>query len=280
MHMTRWIAALSLVATLAARAANTGTDPGSKHAWGENIGWAMAWSANHDVTVHFDGDSGWLSGHAWGENIGWIKMGADAGGPYANNTPNNWGVNMDGSGGLGGYAWGENIGWINFGHAHCDAAIDPATGAFAGHAWGENIGWLKFSGSAPDYGVRTLAFDAQAQGTPNWWLDYHGVTEGHDVGDGVEAWRKYVMDTDPNVWGDYLQITALSNAPAATDIFFWPASPRRYYTLIRRDDLMDGGWSNVAGEVFVQYGTGGEKTMQDTNTAERVFYRVEVTVEP
>ena len=74
-------------------------------------------------------------------------------------------------GDLSGYAWGENVGWINFDHAQCDAAINPANGEFSGHAWGENIGWLKFKGTTPDYGVRSMAFYTQPQGTPNWWLE-------------------------------------------------------------------------------------------------------------
>jgi hypothetical protein len=71
----------------------------------------------------------------------------------------------------------------------------------------------------------------------------------------------------------------VSNAPAATDIAFTPASTRRYYTLRRREDLTAGGWSNVVGEVSVP-GAGGGQTMQDTNAAARAFYSVEVTVEP
>jgi hypothetical protein len=269
-----------LALTATARGGNTGTDPAQKCAWGENVGWANAGPTNYEVTVHFDGDGGWLSGYAWGENIGWITMGSASAGPYGNTTAANWGVNMATNGGLSGYAWGENVGWINFDHAQCDAAINPATGAFSGHAWGENIGWLKFYGTSPDYGVRTLAFDAQAQGTPNWWLDHHAVTEEYDVGDGVPAWRKYIMDTDPNVAGDYLRITAVSNTPSAKVVAFLPTSTRRYYTLTRRADLTDGGWSNVTGQVAMQYGTVGEKTMQDTNTAARMFYTVKVTVAP
>ena len=260
--------------------ASTGIDPTNKYAWAENTGWANAAPTNGGVTVHFNGSSGFLTGLAWGENIGWIKLGDDAGGPYTNTASNNWGVNMDAIGNLSGYAWGENVGWINFGHAHCDAAIDFATGEFSGHAWGENIGWLKFKGTLPDYGVRTLAFDTQAQGTPNWWLHHHNVTEGYDAGDGVVAWQKYVMDTDPNVAGDYLRITAVSNAPSATDVAFMPASTRRYYTLERREDLTEGGWSNVVVQVDVSYGTGGEKTMQDTNTTAKMFYTVKVKVSP
>ena len=280
MQEVRWAAVMLLAGTLAVRADNTGTDSSNKYAWGENVGWANAGPTNDEVTVHFDENTGWLSGHAWGGNIGWIVMGSAGGGPYANTTSNNWGVNLAASGDLSGYAWGENVGWINFGHVQCDAAIDPANGELSGHAWGANIGWLKFKGTSPDYGVRTLAFDTQAQGTPNWWLDHHGVSESYDTGDGVAAWRKYVMDTDPNVAGDYLRITAISNTPAETDVAFTPASTRRSYTLTRREDLTQGGWSNVVGEVDVQYGTGGAKTMQDTNVAAQAFYTVEVTVAP
>jgi hypothetical protein len=275
----RIVSALVLTGMPTAQAGNIGTDPAKKNAWGENIGWANAGPMNHEITVHFNGGSGWLSGYAWGENIGWIKMGTDAGGPYGNTTSNNWGANLAADGDLSGYAWGENVGWINFGSGQCDAAINLANGEFSGHAWGENIGWLTFKGASPDYGMRTLAFDAQTQGTPNWWLDHHNVTEAYDAGDGVPAWRKYVMDADPHVAGNYLRITSLSTAPATTVVTFTPASTRRYYTLTRRDDLTTGGWSNVAGQVGV-VGIGGGQSLQDTNTAVRAFYNVKVTVTP
>ena len=281
MRVMRWACALLLAGSLVAVADNTGTDPAHKYAWGENVGWANAGPTNYEMTVHYyEGTNGWLSGYAWGENIGWIVMGSAADGPYANTTSNNWGVNLTAGGDLSGYAWGENVGWINFGAAQCDAAIDPANGEYSGHAWGENIGWLKFKGTSPEYGVRSMAFYTQPQGTPNWWLDAHGVTEGYDAGDGgVPASAKYVMDTDPNVAGDYLRITSVSNAAAEADIAFTPASTRRYYTLRRREDMTAGGWSNVVGQVSVP-GAGGSQTMQDTNTATRAFYRVKVTVEP
>lgn len=281
MRTMRWTAVAWLAGTLAGLADNTGTDPANKYAWGENVGWVNAapTNAGQTVSVHFDGNEGWLSGYVWGENIGWIKMGADSGGPYVNTTSNNWGVNLASNGKLSGYAWGQNVGWISFSHAQCDAAINTTNGAFSGHAWGENIGWLSFNGSFPDYGVRTMAFYVQPQGTPNWWLDHHGVTEGYDAGDGVPAWKKYVMDTNPNLPGDYLRISAISDAPSAKTVTFGPASPRRYYTLTRRGDLSSGGWSNVTGQVSVA-GTGASQTMQDTNTAARAFYRVNVTVTP
>ena len=281
MWVIRWMAVAMLAwGMLAARAADTGTDPAHKYAWAENAGWVSAHSTDHGVTVrYYEGEGGWLSGYAWGENIGWIVMGSGGGGPYLNNTAENWGVNLAADGKLSGYAWGENVGWINFGHAHCDAAINPANGAFSGHAWGENIGWLKFNGAAPDYGVRSMAFYTQPKGTPNWWLANHGVDEGYDVGDDVPAWRKYVMDTDPNREGDYLRITSISNAVGEAEVAFAPASTRRYYTLRRRADLTTGSWSNVVGQINIP-GTAGEQSMTDGEPASAMFYHVNVRVAP
>lgn len=114
------------------------------------MGWVNAGPTNCEVTVHdYEGIGGWLSGYAWCENIGWIVFGSAGGGPYANTTSNNWGVNLAANGQLSGYAWGENIGWINFSHALCDASINITNGEFSGHAWAENIGWLKFKGTSP-----------------------------------------------------------------------------------------------------------------------------------
>ncbi len=265
---------------VSARASDTGADPDEKFAWGANVGWVNAAPAGHEVTVHYyEGTGGWLSGHAWGENIGWIVMGSAGGGPYANTTSNNWGVNLAANGDLSGYAWGENVGWINLEQTYGQPAIDPATGMFSGHAWGENIGWVKFSGTSPDYGVRTPAFDTQPLGTPNWWLAHHNVAEGHDAGDGIPAWRKYVMDVDPNVAGDYLRILAVSNTPSATAVVFAPASTRRSYTLKQRADLTEGNWNNVAGQVDVP-GVGGEQVMQEDTTAKRMFYTIKVRTTP
>jgi hypothetical protein len=261
-------------------AGDTATDPAHKHAWGENVGWVNAAPTNHAVTVHYyEGTGGWLSGHAWGENIGWIVMGSAGGGPYANTAAENWGVNLAADGKLAGFAWGENVGWINFEQTHGQPAINPANGEFSGHAWGENIGWLKFKGASPDYVVRTLAFDTQPMGTPNYWLAGHGVTEDHDAGDGVPASDKYVMDVDPNVAGNALRITAIAQADGKVDVAFTPASTRRYYTLARREALTEGGWSNVVGNVRIP-GTGSEQVLTDEAPTGTMFYRVNVTVNP
>lgn len=271
---------LTLLALSGAVVADTGTDPAQKYAWGDNVGWASAQSAYHDVAIHYEeGTGGWLSGHVWAENIGWIVMGSPSGGPYANTTGDNWGVNLSPDGKLSGYAWGENVGWINFEQTHGQPAINPANGEFSGHAWGENIGWVSFRGIEPDYGVRTLAFDTQPMGTPNHWLARYGVAEDHDAGDGVPASDKYVMDVDPTVPGNYLRITSMGNADGTVDIAFTPASTRRYYALSRRESLTEGDWEAVAGQSGIT-GDGGEQVLTDEETTDTMFYRVDVSVNP
>ena len=271
---------LTVLALSGAVAADTGTDPAQKYAWGENIGWANAHSAHHTVTIHFsEGTGGWLTGHVWAENIGWIVMGSAGGGPYANTTADNWGVNLAADGKLSGHAWGENVGWINFEQTHGQPVINPANGEFSGHAWGGNIGWIKFAGAVPAYGVRTLAFDTQPMGTPNYWLAGHGVTEDHDAGDGVPASDKYVMDVDPTVSGNALRITSITPGEGKVDVAFTPASTRRYYTLTRRGALTDGDWLHVDGQADVP-GEGNEQTLTDEEPATKMFYGVTVTVNP
>ncbi len=257
--------------------ATTGIDPTNKCAWTENTGWANAAPTNGGVTVYYNETNGYLTGLAWGENIGWIKLGNDAGGPYANTNATDWGVNLDTTGNLTGLAWGENVGWIKFNPSNSVVTIDKTTGRFTGDAWGENIGWVRFKGASPDYNVRTLAFEKQPQGTPNWWLANYAVAENYDAGDGVPAWQKYVMDAVPNVAGNYLRITAISNRPPITVTF--PSSTHRYYTLQRRDDLQPGSWTNVATQTGIA-GTIGLTSLQDVTATNRQFYRVEVKVTP
>lgn len=276
------VLSLSLLASAAARAGNSGTDPTNKHAWAENVGWADAGPTNHELTVHYDeGAGGWLSGHIWAENIGWVAVGSVARGPYGNTAATNWGVNLAADGKLNGYAWGENVGWITFEQTHGAPLINPDSGVFAGYAWGENVGWIKFRGGTPLYRVRTQAFDRQPRGTPNYWLDRYGVTEDYDAGDGVQAADKYVMDVDPTVAGNDLRITSItfSSAGVGTLVSFTPSSMRRYYTLNRLESLAGGGWSNVSGQVNVP-GTSVGVVLTDAGPTTGMYYHVQVAVTP
>jgi len=254
-------------------------DAGARFAWAENLGWVNLAPEQGGVTVHFNGENGWLSGFAWSENAGWIRFGAATGGPYANTTVANWGVNLAAAGALSGFAWGENIGWIRFDPAHGGVAIDRTSGAFAGFAWGENVGWIGFGGGAVVPAVRTEAFDTRPLGTPHWWLALHGVTELYEGGNGIPAWQEYVMDTDPNDPDSYLRVVDIQRGGAAAAVTFRPASARRTYVLQRRGNLTAGSWAHVPGQLDAG-STGDARTLSDPAPPGEAFYRVVVTLNP
>ena len=141
--------------------------PGSKSAWGENIGWTNwkdAASGVSGVKVFPDH----LAGFAWGENVGWINTG-NGGGPYANTTGANFGVNINQTtGACTGLAWGENIGWINFGTTSFigaqGARYDAAAHRFRGYAWAENAGWINLDSASASKFVGALLGDTNGNG--------------------------------------------------------------------------------------------------------------------
>ncbi|MBN1900424.1 hypothetical protein JW926_03750 [Candidatus Sumerlaeota bacterium] len=136
--------------------ADTTVDPVFKFSWGPNIGF-MNWQADITNGVKFDNTDS-LSGYIWSANCGWINVGNDLslkGFKYANDSPDDYGVNISGEDAnfyyLSGYAWSPNIGWINF-DADSDfdtrfgidtvPRITKSNGVLQGYAWGANCGWL------------------------------------------------------------------------------------------------------------------------------------------
>lgn len=150
-------------------------DPLQNYAWAENAGWLNFRSTYGAVTVHEPDEGGYLSGYAWGENIGWIKLGNDSGGPYANTSATDWGVNLDSAGNLSGYAWSEVAGWINFDPSDGGVTVNMVTGEFDGYAWGENVGWIGFS---------TLGYLADPTSVVLYYF-----TVGNEEGRVVIRWR-------------------------------------------------------------------------------------------
>ena len=132
---------LALLATTPASLAAP-IDPQLAFAYSENAKWIDFSPTHGGVDIAANG----LSGFAWGENIGWIKLGSDAGPPYANSNANDWGVNNDGFGNLSGFAWSETAGWINFSPTDSSVLVDPADNSLIGFAWAENLGWIRFDG--------------------------------------------------------------------------------------------------------------------------------------
>ena len=133
-----------------------------KYAWSENAGWQNWASTNAQATV----ETTYLTGYVWAENTGWIKLGVDAGGPYANTDATNWGVNRDtGTGALSGYAWSENAGWVNFNPTYGGITISTDTNKFDGYAWGERVGWIHFQNASPEYYVMHYSVPAVSAGS-------------------------------------------------------------------------------------------------------------------
>lgn len=139
-------------------------DAVNRFAWSENAGWMDFASAdNVPGAVGVRVMDGYLVGFVWAENIGWIRMGNPDGGPYANTTGLNYGVNVNPvTGNLTGYAWSENTGWINFGGGAMATPPNPARvdfegGRFRGFAWGENIGWINLDATSAFVGLRCPA---------------------------------------------------------------------------------------------------------------------------
>jgi len=158
------VASAQATATVSLPPSSGNIDASNKFAWAANAGWVNLAPSDGGVTVH-PGPNGYLSGYAWGENVGWLKMGTGPG-PYLNDSPTNWGVNLDAAGNLTGYAWNQNAGWVRFDPANGGVQIDaaqlpphPGLGNFGGYAWGENFGWLHFNEASSLYAARTTAFD-------------------------------------------------------------------------------------------------------------------------
>jgi hypothetical protein len=175
---TRLIVAAALAAAASSVAAPpSNVCPNNKFGCGENIGWTNWKDANAGAqgVVVFTNH---LKGFAWGENVGWINTG-NGGGPYANTTGANFGVNINPStGAASGFAWGENIGWINFNTAPTigaqGARFDSAARRFRGFAWGENVGWINLDSAVPAHFVAALLGDTNGDGACNF-VDLNNV---------------------------------------------------------------------------------------------------------
>jgi hypothetical protein len=219
------MALVLLVALLGASAFAAGNiDDTGKYAWSTAAGWVNFNPVYGGVTVH---DSH-LSGHAWSENVGWIKLGADAGGPYANTAADNWGVNNDNDGQLSGFGWSTAAGWVNFDPAGDQQVVIDDQGRFSGLAWSENLGWISFASSDPvAYGVVTdwrpqdlpAVTTAAASGIGVDAATGHGEIVRLGVPDPTEHGFCWGTSANPTVDDDS---TTTLGAPAGTGVFSAP----------------------------------------------------------
>lgn len=149
--LLRTLLLFSLLISASALAQNEDDRPITGFAWVENAGWLNFEPGFTSATAHIDH----LSGYVWSDTVGWIKLGADAGGPYANSNAQDWGVNRSRDGILSGFAWSENAGWINFKPSAGGVQINRVNGRFEGYAWSESLGWIHLSNDVLGYGADT-----------------------------------------------------------------------------------------------------------------------------
>jgi len=160
--------------------AGTTVSDTDKYSWGPDIGW-LNWQGDKTNGVVFD-NTDYLSGYIWSANCGWIHLGDGSpvnGTAYANDSADDYGVNISGEDGnyyyLTGYAWAQNIGWINF-NADGDFAarfgvyippvIFKSTGGLEGYVWSANCGWLPLKSE----GVAQVDLTGQAIPVTTGWM--------------------------------------------------------------------------------------------------------------
>jgi hypothetical protein len=118
-----------------------------------------------------------------------------------------------------------------------------------------------------------------ANGTPHWWLVGYGLNtetgDLYDDGDGMQAWKEYIADTNPTNRNDYLKIAVYSNNPPRAVGF--KSSAQRWYSLQTRTNLVTGEWADIPAQTR-QRGVGGVMIITDTNASPSRYYRVKVEV--
>jgi hypothetical protein len=117
-----------------------------------------------------------------------------------------------------------------------------------------------------------------AQGTPHWWLDEHGLTNGTaeaedllDVdGDGLAAWEEYIAGTDPTLNSSTLVIKPDAQPLENGFIVRWPSTAGRLYHLQGSTNLLASFQpldSNIPADP-------PENTYTDATQKAKGFYRV------
>ena len=123
--------------------------------------------------------------------------------------------------------------------------------------------------------------DVDGDGLPNDWEElFFGTTTAADPSadtdaDGVSDGDEFLFDTDPTDRGSNFAIQVSQGNPGAAITF--DASIDRVYTLLATDDLENGPWTAVPGQIAVP-GTGPAMNLTDPSPATVRFYRVMVSL--
>ncbi len=250
-HYLGLIVALICPGLPAIRAAST-INPIDRFAFGANVGWLDARpDSDHGASIGEFICSGFL----YSANLGWINLGSGVpinGVDYQNDSPADFGVNLDPLGQLTGCAWGANIGWVIFTNRTATGAtfdspkLDLFTGRLSGFAYAPNIGWITLSNLFAHVKTDSLVSgaDSDHDGIADAWeLSWVGnlarmSDTSNSDDDAANDREEYLADTDPLAAGDELRITDLSPSTDSTrTIISWRSRPTRVYRVQQQLDL-------------------------------------------
>lgn len=260
-------------------------DDRAPYAYAANADWLnLRPDAEHGLVV----GEYFLSGYAWGATIGWIHFGNGApanGWRYANDSRDDFGVNVDGLGNLSGFAYSAATGWINFGWADPGEAerprIDLSDGGFRGYAYSANLGWIHLGDGDLLKTENMAPLDSQGDGLPDAWkYRYFGDLEGVDAssdftGDGNLDSEHYLAGTDPTSNAAPLRLIdhlIEQNDDESIASLTFTSSPRRLYSIEYSDDLET--WETAG--PLQQPSAGASTTLElvEPTPAEKLFYRI------
>lgn len=112
-----------------------------------------------------------------------------------------------------------------------------------------------------------------AMGTPQWWLDLHGLASDltDTDGDGFKEWEEYIAGTLPNNSSSALTLDPMVAPEETGYIVRWQSASNRIYHLQGSTNLIEGFMSLVNNIPA----TPPENTYTDNTESETAFYRVQ-----
>lgn len=144
-----------------------------------------------------------------------------------------------------------------------------------------------FSVSMPAYAawatnVMNPAGDLDGDGIPNYWEQQYGTTTGlvasaDNDSDHFSNLQEYTVDTNPTNAASFFEISGFL-ASANQTVYFTGSTGRQYQVFYTTNDLASTDLVWIAANTNTVWGFGTNSSITVTNTADKAFYRLRVTV--
>jgi len=125
--------------------------------------------------------------------------------------------------------------------------------------------------------------DLDGDGLPDCWeYQYSGsptglVASADSDGDGFTNYQEYIADTNPTNAASFFEVSGIL-AGASQTIYFTGSTGRQYQVFFTTNDLADPGPVWLEAHSNRVWGTGPGSSITVTNTQEKAFYRLRVTL--